>query len=49
VQAIELTPAKEVVRALQESTPSTNLGPATTIQFLDEPSVAEDVYFGEIR
>jgi len=49
VQAIELTPAKEVVWALREWTPPTNLGPATTIQFLDEASAAEDVHFGEIR
>jgi outer membrane protein assembly factor BamB len=49
VQAIELTPAKEVVWALREWMPPTDLGPATTIQFLDEPSAAEDVHFGEIR
>jgi hypothetical protein len=49
VQAIELTPTKEVVWALREWTPPTNLGPATTIQFLDESSAPEDVHFGEIR
>src|SRR5437899_6995921 len=45
VQAIELTPAKEVVWALREWTPPTNLGPATTIQVLDEPSAPEEVHF----
>lgn len=49
VQALELTPAKEVVWALRAWTPPANLGPATTIQFLDEPSAPEDVHFGEIR
>jgi len=49
VQAIEVTPAKEVVWALREWTPPVNLGPATTIQFLDEPSAPEDVHFGDIR
>ncbi len=49
VQALELTPAKEVVWALREWTPPANLGPATTIQFLDEASAPEDVHFGEIR
>ena len=49
VQAIEVTPAKEVVWALREWTPPVNLGPSTTIQFLDEPSAPEDVHFGDIR
>jgi outer membrane protein assembly factor BamB len=49
VQAIEVTPAKEVVWALREWTPPVNLGPSTTIQFLDEPSAEEDVHFGDIR
>jgi hypothetical protein len=49
VQAIEVTPAKEVVWALREWTAPVNLGPATTIQFLDEPSAPENVHFGEIR
>jgi hypothetical protein len=49
VQAIEVTPAKEVVWALREWTPPNNLGPATTIQFLDEPAAPEDVHFGDIR
>src|SRR6266853_1386957 len=46
VQALELTPAKQVAWALREWTPPANLGPATTIQFLDEPSAPEDVRFG---
>lgn len=49
VQAIEVTPAKEVVWALREWTAPVNLGPSTTIQFLDEPSAPEDVHFGDIR
>jgi hypothetical protein len=49
LQALELTPAKEVVWALQSWAPPADLGPATTIQFLDEPSALEDVHFGEIR
>jgi outer membrane protein assembly factor BamB len=49
VQAIEVTPAKEVVWALREWTPPANLGPATTIQFLDEPSAPENVHFGDIH
>ena len=49
VQAIEVTPAKEVVWALREWTAPVNLGPATTIQFLDEASAPEDVHFGDIR
>jgi outer membrane protein assembly factor BamB len=49
VQAIEVTPAKEVVWALREWTPPANLGPSTTIQFLDEPSAPEDMHFGDIR
>ena len=48
-QAIEVTPAKQVAWALREWTPPANLGPATTIQFLDQPSAPEDVHFGEIR
>jgi outer membrane protein assembly factor BamB len=52
-QAIEVTSAKQVVWALREwgtgSSSSTNLGPATTIQFLDTASAPEDVHFGEIR
>ncbi|WP_263385269.1 beta-propeller domain-containing protein [Granulicella arctica] len=49
VQAIEVTPAKEIVWVLREWTPPSNLGPATTLQFLDEPSAPEDVHFGPIH
>jgi hypothetical protein len=49
IQALELTPDKQVVWALRAWTPAANLGPATTIQFLDEPSAPEDVHFGEIH
>ena len=49
-QAIEVTPDKKVVWALREWGPDVNLGPATTIQFLDQGDApAEDVHFGEIR
>lgn len=49
IQAVEVTPEKQVVWALREWTPPENLGPATTIQFLDEASRPEDVHFGEIH
>jgi outer membrane protein assembly factor BamB len=49
VQAIEVTPTKEIVWGLREWTGATNLGPATTIQILDEASKPEDVRFGDIR
>ena len=49
IQAIEVTPAKRVVWALRSWTPPTKLGPATTIQLLDEPSAPENVHFGPIR
>ena len=49
VQAIEVTPQKQVVWALASWTDPANLGPATTFQFLDEPSAPEDAYFGEFK
>jgi len=49
LQVLELKPSKEVVWALAAWTPPAGLGPATTIQFLDEPSVPEDVHFGDFR
>jgi hypothetical protein len=51
VQAIEVNPAKQIVWALREWTPPNALGPATSIQFLDQPGTTapEDVHFGEIR
>jgi hypothetical protein len=49
-QAIEVTPDRKVVWALREWGPEVNLGPATTIQFLDQgDGPAEDVHFGDIR
>lgn len=47
VQAIEVTPDKRVVWALR-SWSEPNLGPATIIQILDQPTVPENVTFGEI-
>ena len=49
LQALELSPAKEVVWVVQSWTAPANLGPATTIQFLDETLAPEDVHFGGIR
>jgi outer membrane protein assembly factor BamB len=50
VQVIEVNPAKQVVWALREWTPPNDLGPATTIQFLDQGwGPAEDVHFGDLR
>ncbi len=49
VQAIEVTPAKQVVWALRSWDAPADLGPATTIQFLDSPSATEDVHFGPIH
>jgi hypothetical protein len=51
VQAIEVTPNKKVVWVLNAWTPPVDLGPATTIQFLDPglPRHPEDVHFGDIR
>jgi PQQ-like domain len=48
VQAWEVTPDKKVVWALR-SWSNPNLGPATTIQLLDEPSAPENVHFGSIK
>lgn len=47
-QALELTPDKKVAWALRSWT-DPNLGPSTTIQLLDEPSVPEAVHFGSIK
>jgi hypothetical protein len=49
VQALEVTPEKKVVWALRSWAEPASLGPATTIQLLDEPSAPEDVRFGAIR
>jgi hypothetical protein len=49
MQAIELTPSKQVVWELSSWT-NPNLGPCTTIQFLDPGApAAEDVHFGEFK
>ncbi|HEV2619757.1 MAG TPA: hypothetical protein VGU23_07450, partial [Acidobacteriaceae bacterium] len=50
VQAIEVDPDKKVVWALREWGPDANLGPATSIQFLDQgdPPI-EDAHFGDIH
>jgi uncharacterized protein (DUF362 family) len=48
LQAIEVTPDKKVVWALRSWTAPADLGPATTIQILDEPSAPENVRFGDI-
>ena len=49
LQAIEVTPDKQVVWALDSWTEPERLGPATTLQFLDQPAAAEDVHFGEFK
>ncbi|MDB6078893.1 MAG: hypothetical protein JWO82_2640 [Akkermansiaceae bacterium] len=48
-QALEITPDKKIVWTLKSWTAPNNLGPATTIQLLDTPSVPEDVHFGEFH
>ena len=51
LQAIEVTPEKKVVWVLK-CWDNPNLGPATTLQFLDGPvanSRPEDAHFGDIR
>ncbi|MES2440702.1 MAG: hypothetical protein V4584_16670 [Verrucomicrobiota bacterium] len=48
-QALEITPEKKVVWTLRSWGGANNLGPSTTIQLLDTPTVAEDVHFGEFR
>ena len=48
LQAIEVTPSRQVVWTLRSWTDPARLGPATTIQFLDAPP-AENVHFGEIK
>ena len=49
IQAIEVTPAKQVVWALQSWAPLANLGPATTIQFLGFAQAPEAVHFGPVQ
>ncbi|MCU1321613.1 MAG: hypothetical protein JWM43_1262 [Acidobacteriaceae bacterium] len=49
IQAIELGPQKQTVWILRQWAPPANLGPATTIQLLDQPSAPENVRFGTIQ
>jgi len=49
VQAIEVTPDKKLDWVLSSWTEPAKLGPATTIQFLDELSAPEDAHFGEFK
>jgi hypothetical protein len=50
LQALEVTPDKKVAWALRSWTPPAALGPATTIQILDDPTVVpENVHFGDIH
>jgi hypothetical protein len=49
IQAVEVTPATQIVWGLKSWTAPENLGPATTIEFLDSPSAPEDVHFGPIQ
>ena len=48
IQAVEFTPEKKIVWALR-SWDAPDLGPATTIQILDEPEAPENVTFGDIK
>ena len=48
VQAVEFTPDKKIVWVLR-SWENPDLGPASTIQILDEPSAPEKVSFGEFK
>lgn len=48
VQAIEVAPDKKIIWALR-SWNNPDLGPSTTIQLLDEPSIPEAVHFGSIK
>jgi hypothetical protein len=48
-QVLEVTPEKKVVWALRAWSAPANLGPATTVQILDQPTVPEDVMFGEVK
>jgi hypothetical protein len=49
VQAIEISPDKKILWALRSWTGDTNLGPATTMQMLDDPLLKEKLHFGSIR
>jgi hypothetical protein len=50
LQALEVTADKKVTWALRSWSDPANLGPATTIQLLDDPAVVpENVHFGDIK
>jgi hypothetical protein len=49
VQALEVTPDKKIVWALRAWGNPVDLGPSTTIQLLDQPSVPEAVHFGDLK
>jgi hypothetical protein len=49
VQAIEVTPEKEIVWALRSWSEPVNLGPSTIIQLLNEPGTSENVSFENIK
>jgi len=48
LQAIEVTPEKKVVWALRSWNTPVDLGSATTIQLLDDPSIPENTHLGDI-
>lgn len=49
IQALEVTPDKKIVWALRAWGDPVDLGPATTIQLLDEAGTPESVRFGDIQ
>jgi outer membrane protein assembly factor BamB len=49
IQAFEVSADKQLVWALRAWGDPVDLGPSTTIQVLDEPSVPENVHFGDIK
>jgi hypothetical protein len=49
VQALEITPDKKIVWALRAWGNPVDLGPSTTIQLLDVPSIPEAVHFGDLK
>jgi len=49
VQALEVTPDKRIVWALRAWGNPVDLGPSTTIQLLDQPSVPEAVHLGDLK
>jgi len=46
---LEVTPDKKVVWALRAWGNPVDLGPSTTIQLLDTPSVPEGAHFGDLK